>query len=65
MLFPIKNRQELEDLKELASLKNQEEEVRLQDNLGKQNYYQNTTKLFKPLTDAVKNTSENLTNAFT
>ena len=54
MLFPIKNRQGLEDLEGLAPLKNQVEEARLQDNLGKQNYHQNTTQLFKPLTDAIK-----------
>ena len=65
MMFLLKNRQELEYLEELASLKNKVREVRLQDNLHKQNYHQNTTKLFNPLTDAIKNTCENLTNTIT
>ena len=44
MLFPGKNRQKLEDLEELASLKNQVEEFRLQDKLGKQNYHYDAKK---------------------
>ena len=41
MLFPIKNRENSEKLEELASLKNQVEEARLQDRLGKQNFQEN------------------------
>ena len=43
MLIPIKGRQELEDLVDLVLLKNQAEEVRLQDNLGKQNFHIKTS----------------------
>ena len=60
-MYSIDNREESEKVEELTSLQNQVEEVRLQGRLGKQNYHQNTTKLFKPLTDTIKNTSENLT----
>ena len=65
MLFPIKNRQELKDLEEVVSLKNQVEEFRLQDNLGKQNFHENRKNLFEPVTDTVKNISENLTKTIT
>ena len=64
MLFPFKNRQELEESEELALLKNQDEELYLEDKLGKQNFHENTKELFEPLTDTIKNTSENLTKKF-
>ena len=63
MLFSIKNRQELEDLEDLASKRNQVEEVRLQDKLGKQNFGENIKKVFEPVTDTIKNTSEKITKA--
>ena len=44
MLFAIKNREDLENLKELASLKNQVKNFRLQDELGKQNFHENIKK---------------------
>ena len=37
------------------------EDLRLQDELGEQNYHQNTKEKFEPMTDAIKSTSENLT----
>ena len=40
MLYPINNREDLEKLNELISLKNEVQEVRLQDKLGKQNYHE-------------------------
>ena len=61
MLYSNKNSEDLEFLKELLSLQNQMEEVRLQDKLGKQNFHANTKKLFEPVTDTIKNTSENIT----
>ena len=45
MLYSIKNIEELENLKDLFSLQNQVNEVRLQDKLGEQNYHQNTKKI--------------------
>ena len=65
MLYSIKKMEDLQKLKELISLQNQLSEVRLQDNLGEQNYHQNTTKLFEPTTDVIKNTSGILTKAIT
>ena len=37
----------------------------MQDKLGEQIYHQNVKKIYEPLTDTIKNTSENLTNTFT
>ena len=54
MLFPTKNRDDLEKLEKLTSLQNRVEEVRLQDKLGKQNFHENTEELFEPLTDTKK-----------
>ena len=65
MLFPINNREDLQNLNELVSLQNQVNEVRLQDKLGEQNYHEDSKKIFKPMTDAMKSTSENLTKAIT
>ena len=41
MLFANRNREDLEKLKQLVLLKNQVEDLRLQDKLGKQNYHEN------------------------
>ena len=65
MLFPIKNKEDLEKLEELVSLQTQVNEVRLQDMLGEQNYHEDSKKLFKPMTDAIKSTSENITKTLT
>ena len=61
MLYPIKNVEDLEKLEELATLQNQVKTVRLQDKLGKQNFHEDLNKLYEPLTDTIKNTSENIT----
>ena len=61
MMFPNKDREDLKELNELISLKNQVQEVRIQDELGEQNYHEDSKKLYKPMTDAIKNTSENKT----
>ena len=45
MLFAFKNTEDLENLEELAPLKNQVEEFRLKDKLGKQNYHEDTKKI--------------------
>ena len=52
-------------MNELISLKNQVQEVRLQDKLGEQNYHEDAKKLFKPMTDEIKNTSEKITKTLT
>ena len=65
MLFPIKDRKDLDYLNELISLKYQVQEVRLQDKLGEQNYREHAKKLFKSMTDVIKNTSENIAKTLT
>ena len=61
MFYSITNREDLGKLEELVSLKNQVEEVRLQDTLGQQSFHENIEKVFEPVTDTIKNTFENLT----
>ena len=53
MLFPINNREDLQNLNELVSLRNQVNEVRLQDKLGEQNYHEDSKKIFKPMTETI------------
>ena len=65
MLYSIKDRKDLENLEELASLENQVKVVRLQDKLGKQNFHEDMKKVFEPVTKSLENTSENLTKAIT
>ena len=54
MLYPINNREDLQELDDTVSLKNQVGAVRLQDKLGDQNYHEDAKKLLKPMTDAIK-----------
>ena len=65
MLYSIKDREDLENLNELASLQDQVKFVRLQDKLGKQNFHEDMKKVFEPVTKSLENTSENLTKAIT
>ena len=65
MLYPIKNVENLQKLDEAVLLQNQVNEVRLQNKLGDQNYHEDMNKLFKPMTDAIKNTSEDITKTIT
>ena len=65
MLYSIKNREDLEKLNELVSLKDQVKAVRLQDKLGKQNIHESVKKLYEPLTDTIKDVSENITKTLT
>ena len=65
MLFPIKDREDLEKLNELASLQDQVKVVRLQDKLGKQNFHEDLKKVFEPVTKSLENTSQDITKAIT
>ena len=65
MLFPIRNIEDLQNLKEAVSLQNEVKVVRLQDKLGEQNFHEDMTKVFGPLTDTLKKTSENITKTIT
>ena len=51
----------MENLEELVSLENQVKAVRLQDKLGKQNFHEDLKKLYEPLTNTIKDVSENIT----
>ena len=61
MLYSIKNKDELEKLNELIFLENEVRELRLQDDLGWQNFHENMKKVLEPITDTFQNTSEGLT----
>ena len=65
MLYPIKDREDLGKLNEAVSLQNQVKVVRLQNNLGEQNFHEDMKKVFEPVTKSLENTSENLTKAIT
>ena len=65
MLFPIKDRGNLEKLNELVSLQDEVKVVRLQDKLGKQNFHEDMKKVFQPLTKSLENTSQDITKNIT
>ena len=61
MLFPIKDRDDLEKVNELVSLQDQVKAVRLQDKLGKQNLHEDMKKVFEPITKIIKDVCEDIT----
>ena len=65
MLFPIRNVTDLQNLNEAISLQNQVNVAKLQDKLGKQNFHEDMTKVFEPLTETLKKASENITQTIT
>ena len=65
MLFPIRNVAGLQNLNEAISLQNQVKVAKLQDKLGKQNFHEDMTKVFEPLTETLKKASENITQTIT
>ena len=65
MLYSNKNVEDLEKLDEAISLQKQVQEIRLQNKLGDQNYHEDIKNFFKPMTDEIKNTSENITKTIT
>ena len=65
MMFPIRNVEDLQNLNEAVSLQNEVKVVRLQNKLGEQNFHEDMTKVFEPLTDTLKKTSENITKTIT
>ena len=65
MLYSIKDREDLENLEELVSLQNQVKVVRLQDELGKQNFDEYMKKVFEPVTKSLENTSQDITKTRT
>ena len=65
MMFPIRNVEDLQNSNKAVSLQNQVKAVILQDQLGEQKYHEDAKKVFKPMTDAIKDTSDNLTQTIT
>ena len=65
MLYSIKDREHLKKLNELVSLQSQVKLVRLQDNLGKQNFHEDIKKVFEPVTKPIKDVSEEVTETKT
>ena len=65
MLYSIKDREDLEKLNKLASLQDQVKAVRLQDELGKQNFHEDMRKVFEPVTKSLENTSQDITKIIT
>ena len=60
MLYAIKNNDDLENLNELVSLENQVKVVRLQDELGEQNFHEDMKKVVEPVTKSLANTSQDI-----
>ena len=65
MLYSIKDREDLENLEELISLGSQVKAVRIQDKLGKQNFHEDMTNVFEPVTKSLENTSQVITKTIT
>ena len=65
MMFPIKNREDLEKINELLSLQNQVKVVELQVKLGEQNFHEDMKKVFEPVTKSLENTSRDITKTIT
>ena len=65
MLFALNNREDLENLNQLASLQDQVKAVRLQDKLGKQNFHEDMKKVFEPVTKSIQDVSEEVTKHLT
>ena len=65
MLYSIKDRGDLEKLNELVTLQDQVKVVKLQDKLGEQNFHEDMKKLYEPLTDTIKDVSDNISKTIT
>ena len=65
MFSSIKDREDLENLNESASLQDQVKAVRLQDKPGKQNFHEDMKKVFEPVTKSLENTPQDITKTIT
>ena len=65
MLFPNKDREDLEKLNKLVWLQDQVKAVRLQDKLGKQKIHEDMKKIFEPVTKSLESTSQGITKTIT
>ena len=60
MIYLIKNKDDLKDLKEVADLQSKVKQVRLVEKLGKQGFHYDAKELFEPITKANTDTSQKL-----
>ena len=65
MLHSNKNKEDLQKLNELVALESRVKSVRLQDKLGKENFHEDTKKVFEPVTKSTKEVSQEITKAIT
>ena len=65
MIYAIKNTDDLKDLEELDDLQSKVKQVRLVEKLGKQGYHYDVKEKLEPLTDTIKNTSQDITKTIT
>ena len=65
MMFPIKDGDDLEKINELVSLESQVKVVRLQDKLGKQNFYEDMKEVFDPATKSIKDVCDDVAKTMT
>ena len=65
MLYSIKDTEDLIKINEVVSLENQVNVVRLQDKLGKQNFYEDMKKVFQPVTKSLEKNSQDITKTIT
>ena len=65
MLYSVKDREDVENLKELVSLESQVKAMRLQGRLGKQNLHEDLKKVFEPVTRSTKDVSEEVIKTIT
>ena len=65
ILNSTKNKEELENFKELISLQNQVTEVRLQGKLGQNNFHEDMKKVCEPITKSIKDVSEEVAKTVT
>ena len=64
MLYSIKDREDRQNLNELVSLESQVKAVRLQDELGKQNFHENMKKVIERVTKSIIDVSEEVAKDF-
>ena len=65
MFFPIKDREDLQNLNKLISFQIEVKAVRLQDKLCKQKFHEDMKKVFEPVTRSFENTSQDITKIIT
>ena len=65
MIYAMKNKEVLKNLKELEDLQSKVKPVRLVEKRGKQRFHYDIREIFEPVTDTLKNTSEDITKTIT